>query len=283
MTANPLGLIAIAIAAVVVGIVYLATQTRFFQTIWEGAMKGVTIAINWVKDTALAVFNWVKDNWPLLLAILVGPFGLAVLAIVKNFDTIKGAVLAVINWVKENWQTILLFLTGPIGAAIAIITKVFDVDLLGFLKGLPSQFYDAGKAMIEALGKGFTDAAGGAIDKVTGIVGKVRGLLPFSPAKWGPLKVNPPEQGGAKLIELLTQGILSQARNLERAAASVLAPLTTEPVVPNLAMVTAGTTPSPPPAPSGPAVVMEEVHFHEEVEVEDFLRKAAWYVQTERI
>jgi hypothetical protein len=286
--ANPIGLIVVAVALLVAGIVYLATQTRFFQAIWEGAMKGATIAINWVKDAAVFVFNWIKNNWPYLLAILGGPFGLAIALIISHFDKIKGVVLGVINWVRDNWKEILLFLTGPIGAAIAIITKVFNVDLLGVLTGLPAKFYDAGKAMLEALGRGIADAGLGVVDKAKDVVGKVRGLLPFSPAKWGPLKSNPPEQGGAKIMQLLTEGLQSQARQLERVATKVMAPLAYDPNannVPNLAFDSraGGNSNAATSGPTGPAVTIGEVHVHDEVEVEDFTRKLGWLVQTARI
>ena len=35
---------------------------------------GVVVdAFNWVVDAAKAVFEWIADHWPLLLAILTGP------------------------------------------------------------------------------------------------------------------------------------------------------------------------------------------------------------------
>jgi hypothetical protein len=49
---------------------------------------------------------------------LTGPIGLAVLAITSNWDTIKGAIAAVWNWIKDNWQLVLGFFTGPIGAVV---------------------------------------------------------------------------------------------------------------------------------------------------------------------
>src|SRR5690606_14675495 len=42
-----------------------------------------------IKNVVMAVFNWIKDNWPLLLGILTGPIGWAVLLIVNHWDTIK--------------------------------------------------------------------------------------------------------------------------------------------------------------------------------------------------
>ena len=40
----------------------------------------------WIKQAASDVWDWIKTNWPLLLGILTGPFGLAVLEIVRHWN-----------------------------------------------------------------------------------------------------------------------------------------------------------------------------------------------------
>lgn len=81
LIANPIGLIVMAIAALVAGIIWVATKTTFFQDLWTNAMAWITSAVS-------NVVNWVKENWPLLLEILTGPIGLAVVAISSHWDTI---------------------------------------------------------------------------------------------------------------------------------------------------------------------------------------------------
>lgn len=44
---------------------------------------------------------------------------------VKNFDTIKGAVMGVVDWVRNNWPLLLAILTGPIGLAVLFIKDHF--------------------------------------------------------------------------------------------------------------------------------------------------------------
>jgi hypothetical protein len=86
IAANPIGAAIIAIAALSAGL-YLAYQK---SETFRGIVNAVWAAL---QDA----FGWLKQNWPLVLAILTGPFGLATLAIVKNFDTIKGAGKSAIN------------------------------------------------------------------------------------------------------------------------------------------------------------------------------------------
>jgi hypothetical protein len=126
MAANPLGLIVIAIAAVVAGIVLLYTKVDWFRAFVDSAIDGMVSAWNWLKDAIMGVFNWVKDNWPLLLAIITGPIGIAVKLIVDNWDTIKNAVMGVFNWIKNNWPLLLAIITGPFGLAVLAIQRNWD-------------------------------------------------------------------------------------------------------------------------------------------------------------
>ena len=119
MMANPIGLIIAAVAALVAGFVLLYTKVDWFRAAVDTAVDAILGALKWL-------WNWISENWPLLLAILTGPFGLAVAAIVKYWDQIKAAALAVWNWIKTNWQLLLGILTGPFGAAAALIAKNWD-------------------------------------------------------------------------------------------------------------------------------------------------------------
>lgn len=80
-----MGPIALVIAAVV-GLVVVIVKN------WDTIKKYTVIAFNAVWGAIKSVFSWVKGNWPLLLAILTGPIGLAVLFISKHWDSIIGTI-----------------------------------------------------------------------------------------------------------------------------------------------------------------------------------------------
>lgn len=135
LTANPIGLIVVGLAALA-GAVYLAwTKSETFR-------KVVTKAFEMVKGAAVAVFDWVKANWPLLLAIITGPIGLAVLFVVKNWDKIKSFVI-------ESATKIVVFLTswGPKilqtakDAWESFKAKTVEIAsaVLGFVKAYPER------------------------------------------------------------------------------------------------------------------------------------------------
>jgi hypothetical protein len=108
MTANPIGLIVIGIAALIIGIIALVKN-------WDK-----------VKAAFQFVFNWLKKNWPTLLAILTGPIGLAVLAIVRNWDTIKNAVLGVFNAIKDAATSAWRWVTDKFNAMKDGIVNAFS-------------------------------------------------------------------------------------------------------------------------------------------------------------
>lgn len=86
MAANPIGLIIIGIAALIAAIVFVATKTRFFQTLWEKAWGGI-------KAAALAVGRWFRDTlWPWIQGV--------VLAIHTKFVALRDTLKAVFDRVR---------------------------------------------------------------------------------------------------------------------------------------------------------------------------------------
>jgi hypothetical protein len=82
MIANPIGLIIAGVAALVIGVIVLYKK-------W-----------GWFHNALDATWHWIKTNWPLLLAILLGPFAVAALEIYRHFDTIKKVVLGAFDAIK---------------------------------------------------------------------------------------------------------------------------------------------------------------------------------------
>jgi hypothetical protein len=102
---GPIGLAILAVAVFVAGIILLWTKCETFRTIVIAVFNAVWTAIKFV-------WNWIKGNWPLLLAILTGPIGIAVLAIVKYWDKIKAGVSAVKDWIVARFNDVASFVGG---------------------------------------------------------------------------------------------------------------------------------------------------------------------------
>jgi hypothetical protein len=105
MTANPIGLVVVALAALAAGFVLAWQHSETFREV-------VTGAFDTVKGVIVGAYEWVRDNWPLLLGILTGPIGLAVLAITRNWDTIKEGFATAVGWISTRVDELVGFFTG---------------------------------------------------------------------------------------------------------------------------------------------------------------------------
>jgi hypothetical protein len=338
LLANPLTWIVIAIAALIAGIVLLATKTHVFQDIWKVMSKVALDAFNAVKNIALDVFHWLQANWPLLLSILAGPFGLAVFLIIKYWNDIWSfltaipaqiAALALTFWhwisdefsnvlslVQSAWNTFWGWLTGipALIAALALlywhwISDQFSfmlslVQLIwggfwGWLTGLPGQIAGMAAHMWDGISGAFSAAVGAISGVWSGIWSWFTGLPSAiaSTAKgmwngianafidavnaiinaWDSLhfhvpgfSVGPVSFGGFDLgvphidpIPHLAQGgLITQTGLIFAHAGEAVTPL------PSRAL--------------GPAVNVEHAHFTQEIELDAFMRRAAWLTRTRR-
>lgn len=141
----------IAIGAAIAAVAFLIihnwdTIVDVSKKTWETVTKAVSTA-----------FDWVKDNWPLLLAIITGPIGAAVLVVVKNWDTIKGAAVAVWDWINNTWNQLTAIISGPIVAAKDLVQGAWD----GIMSGAQIVFDTV---------KGIFDKFAGIFDGIVGAV-----------------------------------------------------------------------------------------------------------------
>jgi phage-related minor tail protein len=242
LLANPIVLIVAGIALLIAAVVLLYFHFQpvrdIIDAVWQAMQKlvgyivGAAVgAFQALQAAASAVFNWLKSNWPLVLGILTGPFGLALALIWKYwdeikagaaaaFDFVKSAVSSAISFITNNWQLILGILTGPFGLAVAVIIRHFD-SIVDFVRGIPAKIvaalgnvkdllFGAGQAIVEGLIRGITSKLGAISDAASALAGKVKGFLPFSPAKEGPLSGRGnPFYSGQAIAAALAEGIES--------------------------------------------------------------------------
>jgi len=155
LTANPIGLIILAIVALVVAIVVAYRRSETFRRIVQAAMRGVQIAFGWVLTKVQQLVGWIRANWPRLLAILTGPIGLAVRFILSRWDSIRSGVVT-------KTAALMAFVRGIPGRIRSAVGNLGNL-----LRG-------AGRAIIDGLIGGIN--AG--FDRVRGILSTLTGMLP---------------------------------------------------------------------------------------------------------
>jgi TP901 family phage tail tape measure protein len=148
------------------------------------ALRGFSVAL------LTSPIGWIA----LAIGVLIG----AVYLLWKHWDTVSRWLAKAWSWLKSSWQKVLeVFINiHPIGILLKALNKlvkfVLDIDL-----------FTAGKKIVESLWKGIESLAMKPIEAMKNIVQKIRNLLPFSPAKEGPLK----DIHRIKLIETIAAGL----------------------------------------------------------------------------
>lgn len=68
------------------------------------AITAVTIGVYMLIKHFNDVKNWVIHNWPIVAAVLLGPFVGIAAYVATHFAQIKSTISGVINWIKANWK-----------------------------------------------------------------------------------------------------------------------------------------------------------------------------------
>jgi hypothetical protein len=129
LSANPIGLVIIAVGALVAAVIYAYKHFRWFRdfvnAVWRDIRAWTAGAWHAILGAIKATWNWVKRNWPLLLGILTGPIGAAVILIIRYRDVIWNGIRAVWRWIGSAWGHVQGWLSVPVRAAGRIIGGIF--------------------------------------------------------------------------------------------------------------------------------------------------------------
>ena len=134
LTANPIGLVVVAIAALVGGLIYAYKNSETFRNIVNAAFQGVAkvakAVFAWLSKAVKAVIGFVKSNWKLMVAILGGPIGLAAYAIRKHWGAITDRFRSAVAWVKgafrAGWNTVKALIMTPVNNAKLGLAIIWD-------------------------------------------------------------------------------------------------------------------------------------------------------------
>lgn len=163
--ANPLGVIILAVAALVTGIVLLTTHCKAFRDFWKDAWHDI-------QDAFDDAFKFIKNEWPLILGILTGPVGLAVVEIVKHWNDIKTDFHDLLSDIKNSWPVVKEVLESPITEVVSFFEHV-PGWIMGAVDDLPHLFEDLGKNIIIGLWNGIVSLAGWIEGKLEGFASDI--------------------------------------------------------------------------------------------------------------
>jgi phage-related protein len=190
MSANPIGVVVVLIAALVAAFVLAYQHITVFRDGVNDLWHAMAVAFDGIKVAAVAVFDWLKSNWPLLLGVLTGPFGLMLAIVVTHWNSVKS------------------FLEGIPG------------DIRSIFSGASHWLEQAGEDVVHGLVNGIKSAAAGAVNDVKAIPGQIVGGFKSALGIHSPSTVF--AEFGRNTIEGYVQGIKQSAGTAASAVSSAV-------------------------------------------------------------
>lgn len=170
-------------------------------TFIESVVTTVMDAVNAVISTVLALINgdWsgVWGGIQAFASAVWNGIGGIVSAGAELIKTVIDSALSLIQSIwSAAWNAVSSLFSsiweGLKGAASDGVNAVYNTVIgikdmvVGFFTGAGSWLVDSGKALLQGFADGVMGAVGWVGDQISGALGKIRGLFPFSPAKEGP-------------------------------------------------------------------------------------------------
>lgn len=186
--ANPFVAIAVAIAAVVAGLVYFFTQTETGKKAWQSFVDFLSQSIEAIKQFFTGLGTWFSELWTSavegaktiwngITEFFSGLWNGIVTIITNVFATIASAVTGAYNWFVTTFQPLISFYQSIFNLIGSIINVAFQL-ILAIIRG-------AYQLVIGAW-KGLSGFFGGIFNAVSSVVSSVFSAIgSFASSAWG--------------------------------------------------------------------------------------------------
>lgn len=123
---NPIFLVVAAVVALIAIFVVAYNKIDWFRNFVDAAFEAI-------KNAIATAFNWVKENWPLLLGILTGPIGIAIAWVIKNWDKVTEFFKNFLKVATDIFKKIANAITAPFRYAFNKVADFWN-DTIGKFK-----------------------------------------------------------------------------------------------------------------------------------------------------
>lgn len=175
LNANPIGLIIIAITALVAGLVWVATKTKFFQKAWEVVGPIVMAVWDGIKNAAMAFWNWIQPIAKVVIGAIIMYFKIYWEVVKAVWKGIMAAAKVAWNVIKGVWKAVKPFFTALWNGIKAVVMGVWKA-IGAYIKmywGIIKAVWNGAKAFFGALFRGVASIIKGVWDGVKKFFGPV--------------------------------------------------------------------------------------------------------------
>lgn len=191
MAANPIGLIVILIAGLIIGFIALWNKSAafrdFFIGIWSWIKNAVSAVVDWFPVAWSAVLTWLTNLWTGFLDFLTGIWNAIKFIVQSYIDFWIGVFTTAFNLVKAGFSAFASFvsgiwsgITGAVRTAVGFVSDTWNRGIDGirgmfqglgrFAGGIWDGIVGAAKSALNGVIRVVNGAIGG-INSVTGVVG----------------------------------------------------------------------------------------------------------------
>jgi len=188
MEANPIGLVVVAIGAIIGALVVAYLKIHAFRNAVNAVWSAIKAAWAWLKGAAVAVINFVIHHWRTLI-LAIGPLGAVIDIVSKHFNFFKGIAVGVFNavYAAAKW-------------VVGAITDVWNT-----LTGILAKPFQVAKNIISTAINGILTAIRWVVSKIEALLGKIVGPIASVAGKIGGV-VGTLSHAGGKVAKFLGFG-----------------------------------------------------------------------------
>ena len=190
IAATGIGAIIIAVGLLIAGVIYLATQTTFFQDTWSAMCAGVNAALEATGQFFNTVFTAIGQWWTDMVNGIVAGFQAAVTWIGDLLNTVGGFFASVwngigegfrgmVNWIISLYESMINFIIGGINNFLSLLNG--GLGAIKDLTGLDLQIGSIPNVSLPRLAKGgiVMPSPGGTIAQIAE-AGQPEAVIPLS-------------------------------------------------------------------------------------------------------
>lgn len=205
----------------------IAAVTSF---VWNQIKFAIMLVINLIKGILQAALQAMRGDVSGAMNTIKSTFSNAWNSIKSNIGNIIGNILSTVARVWGNikstlsniMNSIVSTIRGKWNEAYTAVTNIVN-NIKGFFGGAAGWLLDAGRNLINGLIEGIRQKFADAINIARNLLGELRNLLPFSPAKKGPFSGKGwTLYSGQSIVEGLATGMANRADFLQRTARRVI-------------------------------------------------------------
>ena len=139
--------------------------------------SNVSTIFNAVKSVFSSIWNSIKSTVSSIVSSLIS-------SVKSKISSLKSGISSILSSIKNTFSSIWNSIKST---AINTISKMVT-SIKNKISGIASSAYNSGMAIVNGIKNGINAAASGAVSALKSLVKRLRDLLPFSPAKEGPLR-----------------------------------------------------------------------------------------------